>query len=117
MCLTLRDRSLENTPYNDKTVRWKVVMQSKNGSFSAPYVGDEYNKSAYCWNLYRETGFGAEYNGFHVFVTRQEARNHVKKYGAVDGLIIKKIKVDGFLKSGQYNEYRSETWKKFKFLK
>lgn len=112
MCLVLRKDS--TVPYNKSKFRWKLInfcSQTKN--YIAYYRYDTYKKKG--WNVARLNGHLTE-EGFHVFMTRQIARDYAKLY-RYDHLVAKKVQVSGFRRSGTFGNIPSETWTKMKFVK
>lgn len=118
MCLKLRVE--KDIPYNKLQTRWKFVRISSNNTWRGPYLYTEYSKNK--WNvsqsLYPHTPLDT-IDGFHVFVTRADARKFLhdclsRKSGEFH---LKKVKVSGFKKSGTFCDCRSETWYKMRFIK
>lgn len=112
MCLNLRQE--HNRPYNSHKVRWKVIRVSNHGCFVSPFMYTFYNKRG--WNNAKGSKKRFDTFGFHIFVSRAEARKFHRRYGSFDW-VIKRIEVQGFLNSGTYDNFRSETWEKIRFSK
>ncbi len=115
MCLS----NIRRKPYNKSNIRWKVVFKNGDGHFQAPFRLFHYNKTTYNTCLYDGVMDYSQY-GFHVCVTRKDARRLATHLGAGFN-IVKKVRAKDFIRSGmfQYGQLfiRSETWKQFKFIK
>lgn len=116
MCIT---NAKTDKPYNDFTIRWKVMFKSRNipnwyTSMAAGTiwrVGVE-QQSTDSSNLRANSDADI---GFHVFVTREDARWYRKSQINCDLYIpvIVKMKVRQFIARGfaNYSSTRCETWK------
>jgi hypothetical protein len=130
MCLTLRSANSDK-PYNSKKVRWKIVLKYKNGYFYRPAfaIAEKYELNKWMVANHNNT-FGSKSDlhdiGFHVFVTREDAREFKDKYlfTTQSSYPIMRVEVDEFIASGRFNVtfsvspgVRSETWKKMRIVK
>ena len=135
MCLILRSHSKEQ--FAPRTnIRYRVVRLSssllkyKNGrdyhtkQFVSKYVSPFRLKNLkQGWNTdtHPRTGkIDATEFGFHVFVNKEDAEytmNYLNAGYLDPVMVIKKVEVKGFLRSGTWDKMRSETWKQFRFLK
>jgi hypothetical protein len=115
MCLRLRTEN-SNKPYNESKIRWKVAERA-NGNLVAPYAYTIYDKTQWMvaknnsdkfWDFFRHTDIG-----FHVFVTRKDARNF--RTALNSGTVIR-VEVDGLVASGYFGDRRSETWNRMRIL-
>lgn len=112
MCLTLRNNY--KTPYNVSRFRWKIIFLRTDGQYTAPFMNWVYaarGKYNTAIGKNEVTRFG-----FHVFLTRAEARRSKQTFKFYGRYPIKRVIVKGFLASGTYFNGRSETWKQMKFL-
>ena len=113
MCLTIENN--QDGPWNKKPYRWKVYRKYKSGILYSPYTYMKWSKN---WNhakydksyanIYKSR---ASQYGFHVFLTRKEAR----QFAGCDE-VVRKVKVSGHLESGYYCSKFCETWKKLKII-
>ncbi len=114
MCLS----NIQRKPYNKSNIRWKVVFKNRDGNFEGPFRIFNYDKTKYNTCLYDGVMDYSQY-GFHVCVTRKDARR-LAKYLGVGFNIVKKIRVKNFIRSGMFLcgplSINSETWKQFKFI-
>lgn len=118
MCLILRNENKK--PWNNSKVRWKI-FEKFDSTLCSPYYIYYYYKNY--WNVDKKTiyvGMNIDHNfGFHVCVTRKEARKMKKHSFASKIYVIKKVLVDDFIASG-YNSniqtQRDETWSKLKII-
>lgn len=111
MCLELRDKC--NRPHNSHKIRWKVIASNWELKPSGPFRSFVYDKER--WNQAEGDKSNHGGYGFHVFVTRAEAKTFLSK-SLYDLPIytISKVEVRGFLKSGSFRDYRCETWEEMK---
>lgn len=113
MCLNLRDQSY--SPYNSRKIRWKIARIS-NGWYAAPYRAMLYKRGVNIVPERREVYWDREHQGFHVFLSRADARKFKKKaFNSKDYSVIK-VKVGDFLASGEFCGFRSETWNEMTIL-
>ena len=120
MCLTLR--RAYRTPYNKSKIRYKVVRVSRFGPIwpphqvysNGPYSKRGWNTSSADKNLgaYDSPRGHAQEQGFHVFLNALDAEGYCEPNHRVY-----KVRVDGFLASGEWSCFKSETWHKMKFIK
>lgn len=125
MCLNLRDDC--NKPYNGSKIRWKLVRTTNlwssdvmNASLYGLYQHCAYWHSKDKWNVSEPADYYEEsptVDGFHVFVTRADARRFLKGFNPLDkpNIALKRVRVRGFKKSGSFLTYRCETWNQMKF--
>lgn len=119
MCLNFRLKHRE--PYNNLKTRWKFVVEKDDewrGLYQTnfSYVKQGWNVSKQAFDAYASPG----HDGFHVFATRADARAFLfTNFPSLSEhkLLLKKVQVSGFKKSGTFCRYRSETWDKMKFIK
>ena len=111
MCLK---RANTDKPYNKSNIRWKVLYKRiTDGSLVSDNAYNcvwKYGKknTATCYpGLTTESVYDI---GFHVFVSRMDARDF--KYNNPH-LTVVEVKVEGFIARGYLNStnYRNETWK------
>lgn len=116
MCLELRRES--NKPYNKSKFRWKVIEKFRHENYHADYQvyqGSQYNPRGQ-WNEALGDPEAREFFGFHVFVTKKDARAERRFLKAFHTAVVK-VQVDGFLASGIFDGRRSETWRRMKILR
>lgn len=116
MCLSLRKES--DKPYNNLGTRWKVIRVS-GPLWLGPYQDYAYSKDS--WNVSKPVDPRYPHpmlDGFHVFVSREEARDFLDNLLQFNHrhLVIKKVEVAGFMKSGEFASSRCETWNQMKFV-
>lgn len=115
MCLSIDDN--QKKPWNSNKFRWKVYIRCKHGLVS-PFQNTLLEKG---WNTATLNNLSVgqimgEVYGFHVFVSRKDARAYAKRYTQMfhSPVVVQKIAVRGHLKSGYFRNLRSETWKQIK---
>ena len=122
MCLTLRAAPDNSKPYNKSCIRWKTAEQSRHyhpdGSFTRTGFQSPYRNTKVNMRGWNKAHVIDDQTGFHVFITRDDARNEAKQWR---NTVILKIKVDGFLNSGIFvgagGALRSETWRRYRVIK
>lgn len=116
MCLDLRHKSFE--PYNQSKFRWKIVAKFKDEKYHEDYQlyrGNRYNPRGQ-WNEAQGNESNRETFGFHVYVTRKDARSEADSMRKCGILRVVKVEVEGFLASGHFDGIRAETWRRMKIL-
>lgn len=126
-------------PYTKLKIRWKIFNKEKDGRYASCFQRDfvwpvnkkattkkEYQSSVVCGGSFRN-------GGFHVFVTRKDARKTLKTlkanaetWGTYDtwaNCVIRKVRVDDFICGGLTNNvgydmdgFKSEAWEKLEIL-
>lgn len=121
MCLNFRDRS--NIPYNNKKIRWKVVVSDTNKRgqerLIGPYTYKKYAKRGVWMKAVADKGYEpTRHNtGFHVYVSRKAARQtREEKTCTGSKYEVVKVEVEGFVASGHFYKHESETWKRMRIL-
>jgi hypothetical protein len=116
MCLEPRKENSDK-PYNESKFRWKIASRYIDKLISS-YRGYIYKNNQ--WMIAKGNPNGSLSSrdiGFHVFITRDDARNYKKSRSWMDECVVIKVEVREFNTSGHFKGYRSETWKKMKVLK
>ncbi len=116
MCLILGNNYCR--PWNKSRVRWKIFLKRGN-SLMAPYYWFSFHKTE--WNSTQKPFSFDGNRGFHVCLTRKDARI-MKRYAlSSKQCVIKKVLVDNFNASGYnslslFKNQRNETWFKLKII-
>lgn len=116
MCLLKHDIHPELKPFNKTKVRWRLFLKAGN-QLQALY--NDYNYTKY-WNKLKHSKRSEIRDwGFHVFVTREEARMYKQNYHSERYVVLRKVLVKKFKLSGSNSSLRylcNEIWREIKII-
>jgi len=112
MCLNTDN--IDQVPYNKSRTRWKVLMTvSTTHLLESPVVDMFWTIGKTYYAECKERYAYIEDVGFHVMITRDEARELAAHWNEVDSTrrhVVVKIEVSDFVAAGMFCDWRTETW-------
>ncbi len=121
MCLLIRNlRQNPAKPFNSSNFRWRIFQKTDSGEYKPVFYYYDFKKNV--WNKDDNTENSVQLinYGFHVFITRKDARKYKKTLDfSLFNYVIRKVKVRGFLRAGFNSDdenIRNETWKYLKII-